>query len=87
VPQKIEEVESLLADLARERDELDAQLQAMIGDMAAAPEEQRRSGEWAADGAATVRYLTVTERLAEVEQAIIDLTRQRAASGPPPSVH
>ena len=59
----------------------------MIGDMAAAPEEQRRSGEWAAAGASTARYLELTERLAEVEQAIIDLTRQRAASGPPPSVH
>jgi len=29
----------------------------------------------------------VTERLGEVEQAIIDLTRQRAASGPAPTKH
>jgi hypothetical protein len=80
-------IDKVLADLARERDELDDQVQAMIGDMAAAPEEQRRSGEWAADGAATTRYLALTERLAEVEQAIIDLTRQRAASGQPPTKH
>ena len=82
-----DKIETVLADLARERDALDEQVQAMIGDMAAAPDEQRRSGEWAADGAATARYLELTERLAEVEQAIIDLTRQRAASGPPRSVH
>lgn len=87
MPDKIEDIEPVLADLTRERDVLDEQVQAMIGDMAAAPEEQRRSGEWAANGAATARYLALTERLAEVEQAIIDLTRQRAASGPPPSVH
>ena len=82
-----DKIDKALADLTRERDELDEQLQTMIGDMAAAPEEQRRSGEWAADGTATARYLALTERLAEVEQAIIDLTRQRATSGPPPSVH
>ena len=87
VPHKIEEIESVLADLTRERDELDEQVQTMIGDMATAPEEQRRSGEWAADGAATARYLALTERLAEVEQTIIDLTRQRVMSGTPPSVH
>jgi hypothetical protein len=77
-----DKIDKVLADLTRERDELDEQVQAMIGDMAAAPEEQRRSGAWAANGASTARYLQLTERLAEVEQAIIDLTRQRAASGP-----
>jgi hypothetical protein len=82
-----DKIDKVLADLTRERDELDEQVQTMIGDMAAAPEEQRHSGEWAAGGASTVRYLGLTERLAEVEQAIIDLTRQRAASGPPPSLH
>lgn len=82
-----DKIDKVLADLTRERDALDEQVQAMIGDMAAAPEEQRRSGEWAAAGASTARYLELTERLAEVEQAIIDLTRQRAASGPPPSMH
>ena len=82
-----DKIDKVLADLTRERDELDDQVQAMIGDMAAAPEAQRRSGDWAADGASTARYLALTERLAEVEQAIIDLTRQRAAAGPPPSVH
>lgn len=82
-----DKIDKVLADLTRERDELDEQVQTMIGDMAAAPEEQRRSGEWAADGAATARYLALTERLAEVEQTIIDLTRQRVTSGPQPSVH
>ena len=82
-----DKIDKVLADLTRERDELDEQVQAMIGDMAAAPEAQRRSGEWAANGAATKRYLELTERLADIEQAIIDLTRQRTATGEPPSVH
>ena len=82
-----DKIDTVLADLERERDALDAEVQAMIGGMAAAPVEQRRTGEWAADGAATARYLQLTERLGEVEQAIIDLSRQRATSGPPPSVH
>jgi hypothetical protein len=82
-----DKIEKVLADLARERETLEADIETMIGDMAAAPEDQRGTGDWAADGAATARYLQLTERLAEVEQAIIDLTRQRAASAPPPSVH
>ena len=80
-------IDRVLADLARERDALEAEIETMIGDMAAAPNGERRSGEWGEKGAATRRYLELTERLGEVEQAIIDLTRQRAASGPPPSVH
>ena len=80
-------IDKVLADLTRERDALEADIEIMIGDMALAPDDQRRTGDWAANGAATARYLELTERLAEVEQAIIDLTRQRAAAGPPPSVH
>lgn len=80
-------IERVLADLARERDALEAEIETMIGDMAATSDGERRSGEWGENGAATRRYLELTERLGEVEQAIIDLTRQRAASGPPPSVH
>ena len=77
----------LLDELTRERDALEAEIETMIGDMAAAPVEERRSGDWAADGAATGRYLKLTDRLAEVEQAIIDLTRQSAPSEKPPSMH
>ena len=82
-----DKIDALLADLTRERDALDAELQAMIAAMEATPAEQRRSGAWAADGTATARYLELSDRLAEVEQTIIDLSRQRVASGPSPSVH
>jgi hypothetical protein len=82
-----DKIDKALADLARERETLEAEIETMIGDMAMATDEQRRSGDWAENGAATRRYLELTERLGEIEQAIIDLTRQRAASGPPPSVH
>lgn len=80
-------IDSMLADLTRERDALEAEIETMIGDMAGASAKARATGEWANNGAATKRYLELTERLGEVEQSIIDLTRQRAASGPAPSVH
>jgi len=80
-------IDTLLADLTRERDELDAEIQALIADMEAIPVGQRRSGAWAADGASTARYLELSGRLAEVEQTIIDLSRERVTSGPSPSVH
>lgn len=80
-------IDKVLADLARERETLEAEIETMIGDMAAAPADARAGGEWAERGASTRRYLALTERLGEVEQAIIDLTRQRAASGPPPTKH
>jgi hypothetical protein len=82
-----DKIDKVLADLARERETLEAEIETMIGGMAAAPAEARASGEWAERGAATKRYLELTERLGEVEQAIIDLNRQRAASGPPPTKH
>ena len=82
-----DKIDKVLADLTEEREPLEASIEILIGDMAAAPAEARASGEWAERGAATLRYIELTERLGEVEQAIIDLTRQRAAAGPPPTKH
>lgn len=82
-----DKIDKVLADLTQERETLEADIETMIGDMAAAPDEVRATGEWSERGAATKRYLALTERLGEVEQAIIDLTRQRAAAGPPPTKH
>ena len=80
---KIDELEALRVQLTGERDELEATIEAMIGEMAAVPVEQRRSGEWAFDGASTQRYLACSRRLAEVEQTIVDLSRELAAAGKP----
>lgn len=65
--------------LAQERDELEAAIEGLIADMAEQPEASRRVGEWAADGASTLRYLELTERLSDVERDIVDLTRAMAA--------
>lgn len=81
---KIEELESLLAELTTERDGLEAAIDTMIGDMAATDVEQRHVGEWAPDGASTQRYLECSNRLGEVEQAIVDLSRELAAARKPP---
>ena len=80
---KIDELQALLAQLTGERDELEAVIETMIGEMADTPVEQRKSGEWASDGASTLLYLERANRLGEVEQAIVDLSRQIAAAGKP----
>jgi hypothetical protein len=80
---KIDELELLRAQLTGERDELEAAIEAMIGEMADAPAKQRNSGDWASDGASTRRYLEKSNRLAEVEQSIVDLSRQIAAARKP----
>jgi len=77
---KIEELEALMGELTSERNELEATIDAMIGEMANVPADQRKSGDWAADGALTQRYLEQSNRLAEVEQTIVDLSRQLAAA-------
>lgn len=77
---KIDELESLRVQLSGERDELETAIEAMIGEMADVPAEQRKSGEWASDGASTRRYLERSNRLAEVEQAIVDVSRELAAA-------
>ncbi len=70
----------LLAELKRERDELDAVIDGMIADMADAAPEARRSGDWAADGALTRKYLELTNRQAELEREIVDPSRAIAES-------
>ena len=78
---KTEELAVLLTALKGERDALEADIEEMIGAMAEVPAAQRSSGEWAEDGASTRRYLEQSGRLAEVEQAIVDLSRELAAAG------
>lgn len=69
-----------LAELNRQRDELEAAIETMIADMAEQPEGARREGDWAENGAATQRYLDLTNRLSDIEQEIVDLTRTMAAA-------
>jgi hypothetical protein len=66
---------TVLSELTRERDELDAVIEELIADMALAPPEARNSGDWAADGASTKRYLELTNRQAELENDIVELSR------------
>ena len=73
----------LLAELNRERDELDAAIEVMIADMAEAPPEQRKTGEWASNGALTRKYLELANRQAELENEIIDLSRLIEAATKP----
>jgi uncharacterized protein (DUF885 family) len=80
---KTDELEALLAELQVERDALEAAIETMIGEMAEAPVERRQSGDWAPDGASTRRYLERSSRLAQVEQAIVDVSREIATGGKP----
>ncbi len=77
---KSEERAARFTALSTERDELESAIEGMIADMAETPEAARKTGAWAADGASTKRYLEITERLSDVEQELVDLTRDMAAS-------
>jgi hypothetical protein len=80
---KIEDAEALLSGLMDERAELDAKIEELIAEMADAPPEARTTGDWAANGALTRKYLELTNRQAVVEKDIIDLARQIAAGDNP----
>ena len=80
---KAADLEALLSALMQERDELDVTIETLIADMADAPPEQRKTGDWAPKGALTLRYLELTNRQAVVEKEIIDLSREIAAGGKP----
>lgn len=77
---KIPDGIELLAEMNRERDELDAAIETMIADMAEASTEQRATGDWASDGTLTRKYLELTNRQAELEKEIIDLSRAITAA-------
>lgn len=80
---KESEALELLAELNRERDALDQTIEGMIADMADAAPEDRRSGEWAPDGAMTRKYLELANRQAELEREIADLSRAITAGTKP----
>lgn len=86
--QKIADLEAQLSDLTEERGDLEAKIDELIADMAQArlaevAPEQRKTGDWAPDGALTRKYLELTNRLGDVERDMIDLARQIAADGRP----
>ena len=74
---------ALLAELNRERDDLDAAIEEMIAAMAAAPEDERKTGDWAPDGSLTRQYLDLANRQAELERDIADLSRAITAAVKP----
>jgi hypothetical protein len=80
---KESEALELLAELNRERDGLDETIEGMIADMAEAPPEARRSGDWAPNGALTRKYLELANRQAELEKEIADLARAITAGTKP----
>ena len=71
MPNKPADLEALLADLSKERADLDRAIGQMMANMAEVPPEKRSSGDWAPDGALTKQFLDLTNRQAEVEAEII----------------
>ena len=58
---------------------LDAEIEAMIEDMAAAAPESRAASAWGPTGASTLKYLELTNQQAEIEAHVIELRRAIAA--------
>lgn len=82
---KLDDMKVQLAALSAERDVLDSAIEEMIANMAEVPAEQRKAGEWSPTGAMTKKYLTLTNRQAEVEAEIVDLGRAIMESDEPAS--
>ena len=76
---KIEDLKAQLDELETERTELDAEIEAMIEDMAAAAPESRAASAWGPTGASTLKYLELTNQQAEIEAHVIELRRAIAA--------
>jgi hypothetical protein len=84
---KLSELESLLAELSRERDAIDTAVEQMMARMAETPSDQRSSNGWAPDGPLTREFLAMTNRQAELDSDIQAVTRDIAARKPPPQLH
>jgi hypothetical protein len=82
---KLDDMKVQLAALSAERDVLDSAIEEMIANMAEVPADQRKVGEWSPNGAMTKKYLTLTNRQAEVEAEIVDLGRAIMESDEPAS--
>lgn len=81
--QKTTDLEILLSELTQERTDLDSAIENLIADMALVSPEQRKTGDWAPNGALTRKYLELTNRQAGVEKEIIDLSRALLADSKP----
>jgi hypothetical protein len=72
---KLRELEIQLADLSEERTKLDEAVEQMIGNMAEVPPEQRASSGWAENGVLTQQYLGASNRLADLDSEIHEISR------------
>lgn len=84
---KLAELEGLVADLNRERSELDVTIENMMANMADVPPERRSSSDWSSDGTLTKQFLDATNRQAELEAEIVTISRAIAAAKKPVLPH
>jgi hypothetical protein len=82
---KLDDMKARLAALSAERDVLDSAIEEMIASMAEVPAEQRKVGDWSPNGAMTKKYLTLTNRQAEVEAELVEIGRAIMESDEPAS--
>lgn len=87
--EKLNEMNTRLAELSEKRGELDAAIEEMIGDMAEVAPELRSAGDWAPNGPKTRKYLELTNSQAEIEAEIAALSRAIVEfdDEPPSSLH
>ena len=82
---KLDDMKVQLAALGAERDVLDSAIEEMIANMAEVPADQRKVGDWSLNGAMTKKYLSLTNRQAEVEAELVELGRAIMESDEPAS--
>ena len=82
---KLDDMKMQLAALSAERDVLDSAIEEMNASMAEVPAEERKVGDWSPNGAMTKKYLTLTNRQAEVEADLVEIGRAIMESDEPAS--
>ena len=74
------EMPTKLADLSKERTEIDTAIEQMMANMAEMAPEMRSTSDWASDGTLTKQFLDLTHRQAQLEAEIVAVSRAIAAA-------
>jgi hypothetical protein len=87
MPNTLAKLEIHLAELNKERAELDTAIEEMMADMAEVPIEKRSASDWASDGALTKQFLDMTNRQAKLEVEIVAVSWAITAAKMPKLPH
>jgi hypothetical protein len=80
----VKQILALLDELERENNEVQAEIDRLIGEMETVPPEQRSDSDWGPKGRLTMRYLELSERQNELAADIQRVFQAIEAATPKP---